>query len=367
MKTELVNRKIFTNIIIWMVTMAISGCFALPVVEYTGGEPGTIKAGTTSKAKIINIFGYPKTKTSDGRFFLYNYSKDTKWCWATFNGMAGGCGSNFLTKQGRVLIEFDNDDIVEQYVAHTCRNLPDSLCDQPGTDTMWTLINQLAGEDVAAQYGQTLGAFRQAEAQQNSRTEALVKAVKLGDLEAVKRLIDEGTDVDAQDSRGTTPLQEAERGGDVAVIKLLLAKDEIRLAVALQNSRTEALVEAVKLADLEAVKRLIDEGADVNARDSSGTTPLHGAVTRGDVATTKFLLMNGARVDYRVDYMIGVREMPLHTAIRLSYTVLVQLLLTHGADPNAKSWFSRRPVRYARYLGEREDIIELLKQYGGKE
>ena len=268
MKTELVNRSVYANIIILMVTMAISGCIIFPVAEHTGVKPGAIQAGLTSKGTIFKNLGFQAMKTPDGRFFLYNYSKDTEWCYVVILPPAGfeSCTSNLFSTQGRVLIEFDNDNIVKQHVAHTCMKPPDPLCDQPSTDTMLVMINQLIGEDVAAQYGQALEADRQAEALQ---------------LEADRQ------------------------------------------------------AEALQLeADRQAVKRLIDEGADLNARD-----------TRGD--------------------------MPLHRAIRNSDTKVVQLLLTHGADANALYWGSPlyflRPVRWARDLGGREDIIELLKQHGGKE
>ena len=73
MKAKLVTRSVYANIIILIVTMAISGCIPFPIVKYTGAKPGTIKAGSTSKAEIINKFKYPIAKTSDGRFFLYYY------------------------------------------------------------------------------------------------------------------------------------------------------------------------------------------------------------------------------------------------------------------------------------------------------
>jgi ankyrin repeat protein len=365
MKTELVNRSIYTNIIILMVTMAISGCFALPVVEHTGAKSGTIKAGSTSKATIVKSFLYPRTKTSDGRFFLYNYSKDTKWCWATFNGMAGGCGSNFSSKQGRVLIEFDNDNIVKQHVVHTCEKTPDPLCDQPSTDTIWAMINQMVEDDVTAQYGQTIEEFHQVEAQQNSRAEALHEAVYQADLLEVKRLIDEGIDVNGVLRNGDMPLHTAASDGHVAIAKLLISNGA---DVTRQNwyGRTPLHEAVAWYGQVGVAELLLANGADVNVRDSNGATPLHAAVTRGDVVSIKFLLMNGARVDSQN----GSGEMPLHTAIINSHAEVVQLLLIHGADANAKvkKWgTSRRPIKIARILGGRKDIIELLKQHGGKE
>ncbi|MEZ5420989.1 MAG: ankyrin repeat domain-containing protein, partial [Vicinamibacterales bacterium] len=46
-----------------------------------------------------------------------------------------------------------------------------------------------------------------------------------------------------------------------------------------------------------AVKFLVEElGADVNARDHNGYTPLHHAAARGDVALIKYLVSRGADV-----------------------------------------------------------------------
>jgi hypothetical protein len=307
--------------------MAISGCIPIPVVETTGAKPGTIREGSTSKAKILYKFGYPIAKTSDGRFFLYDYSKHTEWC-ALGYGVAE-CGFFLSNKKGRVLIEFDNDNIVERYAGHVCNEPPDPLCDHSGIDAMWTSINQLAGKDIAAQYGQTLDEFRQAEALRNSRKEALVKAVKLADLEAVKRLIEEGEDVNAENRNGYKPLLAVASNGQVAIAKLLLSY-----------------------------------GAAVNWQDKYGRTPLHEAVWNRQAGVTELLLAHGADVDTRN----GVGDMPLHTAIRNADTKVVQLLLTHGANANAKAKGQRyRPVKVARDLGGREDIIELLKRHGGKE
>jgi ankyrin repeat protein len=360
MKTKLVTRGVYANTIILIVTMAISGCF--PVVEYAGARPGAIQAGTTSKVKIVKKFGYPRTKTYDGRFLLYDYSQDTHGCFILPGG--GGC-SPLFSSRGRVLIEFDNDNIVKQHVVHTCEKTPDPLCDQPSTDTIWAMINQMVEDDVTAQYGQTIEEFHQVEAQQNSRAEALHEAVYQADLLEVKRLIDEGIDVNGVLRNGDMPLHTAASDGHVAIAKLLISNGA---DVTRQNQygRTPLHEAVAWYGQVGVAELLLANGADVNVRDSNGATPLHAAVTRGDVVSIKFLLMNGARVDSQN----GGGEMPLHTAIINSHAEVVQLLLIHGADANAKvkKWgTSRRPIKIARILGGRKDIIELLKQHGGKE
>ena len=46
--------------------------------------------------------------------------------------------------------------------------------------------------------------------------------------------------------------------------------------------------------NLEAAQLLVEAGADVNAKGEAEDTPLHAAVTVGDVALVEFLLAHGA-------------------------------------------------------------------------
>jgi ankyrin repeat protein len=54
--------------------------------------------------------------------------------------------------------------------------------------------------------------------------------------------------------------------------------------------------------DLEAVRLLIDAGADVNARGEMDETPLHIAVHHGNVQMVQVLLRAGARADIRSEF-----------------------------------------------------------------
>jgi hypothetical protein len=68
------------------------------------------------------------------------------------------------------------------------------------------------------------------------------------------------------------------------------------VAVPAANDKNAALIEASRAGRLEEVKRLLGEGADVNARDKDGWTALMHAVREGQPEVVDFLLDHGAQV-----------------------------------------------------------------------
>lgn len=83
---------------------------------------------------------------------------------------------------------------------------------------------------------------------------------------------------------------------------------------------------AVVVADVSRVKRLIAEGADVNALDSHRTTtPLGVAAAGGYLEIMDILLDHGADVN---------KGAPLYYAARKGHQRAVMVLLENGADPN---------------------------------
>lgn len=211
-------------------------------------------------------------------------------------------------------------------------------------------------------------------------------ATQVGDEEVVKALIEAGADLHVKDEEGATALDWAKKLKHEKIANLL----EAAMAKNPQKSDPgEALIFAVDGGDVEAVKKCLQAGADVNVRDernkTKGFTPLMLAVRSGKEEIVAVLLDAGAAVDakdehpgkdnnsgfsfvYReadVDEVLGAGYAMHRTALGWaaagSYTKLVQLLIARGSDVNAVDRVSETPLTLAARKGSVEIVTTLMK------
>jgi ankyrin repeat protein len=119
------------------------------------------------------------------------------------------------------------------------------------------------------------------------------------------------------------------------------------------------LVTAARASDVTEVRRLIDQGVDVNQAESDGATALHWASHQNDPEVVKLLLNAGAAVAAMNRY--GVQ--PLSLAAENGNAVILELLLEAGADPNASLLEGETALMTAARTGD-ADSIRVLLVYG---
>jgi len=176
--------------------------------------------------------------------------------------------------------------------------------------------------------------------------EELLKAAREGDVEKVKDLLARGADPNAI-KLGTTPLHIAAGHGHFDIVKILVENGANVNAKDLMGFTP--LHSAIMGNHLAIVKFLIENGADINAKaenelpGGTGWTPLHLAASSGNLDIVKYLIDHGADVNAKDDVWFT----PLHEAARFGHSSVVELLIHHGADVNAKSITGSTPLHEA--------------------
>lgn len=126
--------------------------------------------------------------------------------------------------------------------------------------------------------------------------------------------------------------------------------------------------------DIPAAKRLLAQGADVNAASSDDYTALMYAAYYGNAEMVEFLLDEGAEVNARhksgLTALIEAAKQNLDAGdVIAKYVGTVKALLKKGADVSVKDKNGWTALMYAEKYGHRnkDEIVRLLRDAGAKE
>jgi ankyrin repeat protein len=184
----------------------------------------------------------------------------------------------------------------------------------------------------------------------------------------VERLVGEYPEhINARGGRLVSPLVAALHGRYFHVAELL-HQHGAHIDPRGDMERTLLQVACQRHKDRDVVQWLLDRGADVDAPDALGFTPLHGATWHALVETARVLLEHGADINTRTEG----GDVPLHVAVYRygPYNRLdnIQLLLDSGADVNARGNAGSTPLHYWSYNWYTNripiEVSRLLLKYG---
>ena len=227
-------------------------------------------------------------------------------------------------------------------------------------------------------------------------------AVRKGNIEKINFLLDLGADINYESTYNSTALVEAVRSHNcnlIEVLNLLIArgcttnkeKDYIALEIASRKGRFDAvqllidrgvdmislpwtpLMQAIALGTIEDVEALLDEDADLTAKDCEGRTPFLLSLVVGDLEKAQLIFVSGAKINDRgkkgqTGFMYAIAHdaskkrvrllqwlicigcnieerdessiTPLHFAVSCNAINCATILLKHGANPNSRSKYN---------------------------
>jgi hypothetical protein len=173
------------------------------------------------------------------------------------------------------------------------------------------------------------GNFKALGANSSGPTKPLAQAASDGDIEQLKLHLAAGSNFNAPDSYGITPLKRVIEAQHPEAALLIIASGK----------------------------------ADVNAKDRAGKTPLMMAVmlSTGAKDVVAALLAKGADVNAK-DSFDGTA---LHAAVMMNNKDIVEMLVAKGADANVAARNGQTPYMMAIQPPGRPEIAEILQQHGG--
>ena len=152
----------------------------------------------------------------------------------------------------------------------------------------------------------------------------------------------------------------ASKNGQIDIVRMLL--DNGSDVNERDNYRQTALAVASRNGELKVAEFLIERGANVNFRNVDGQTSLHSAIQAGNFDIVQLLL------DHNADLNAITRNgnTPLDLATFYGHFTIVELLLQCGANPNIQNGYGQTPRQEALAFNHAQ-IAELLLKYSGQE
>ena len=262
-------------------------------------------------------------------------------------------------------------------------------------DAQWSALFYAIHQNHADVVQVLIDAGADIEVKDQSGCSPLHLACLSGELELVKMLVKAGAGVCVTDNAGRTCFMFAAYHGHTETVRYLM--DASHTALNLTNQKGEAqwsaLFYAIHQNHADVVQVLIDAGADIEAKDERGCSPLHEACGSGELEIVKVLVKAGSGVSVTdnkgnaclnlaaqnghtetVRYLLCLPEVDvnqsvnnsgltsLNHAVSQKHSDVVQVLIDAGADVEANN-MGLTPLHRACKCGALE-IVQMLVEAG---
>jgi hypothetical protein len=125
------------------------------------------------------------------------------------------------------------------------------------------------------------------------------------------------------------------------------------------RSSDDALFGAAKSRNMNLLRQLVGEGADVNHQNFNGETALHIAASLGNLQMVQYLISQGANVNAKT----GTLWMPIHHAMRFDHARVAHLLISRKASLSGKTVDGFTALDFAK-KSKNPQIQSIARKYG---
>ena len=169
-----------------------------------------------------------------------------------------------------------------------------------------------------------------------------------GHVDVVKAIVAKGENVDSRTKDGFTPLHLAVKFGKHELVEALLGLGANLQLKAIRGGETALHLATLVRDGQDCVDLMIRSGADVDALDNNGETPLHFAARANNTKAIELLLNDGAKIDLQNQQGENV----LHVCVRESSLELIRDVIIHHVITKRQVTQAKRLINQANVKGE---------------
>lgn len=272
--------------------------------------------GLESDEAFYDIFISEKTGSlldNEGKSILHHFVQ-TKNLKAVKAVISKGLPISFRDNAGKTPLDYAFENINDYTSVEIAAELIMSGAEEVETDFTY-FQNALSSRNINARFddGQTslhlsaihghnaiakylLANKADTSVQDSSGATPLHEAVRYGHLEIATMLLDAGANVNAKDNLGKTPILLIIPQDKIQQTYDLLIANHADLNMKDMYGDTILHTAAMLKVNVKMLEKLTSNGADINARNKEGVTPLEIAIQQGDVETTKLFTTHGANI-----------------------------------------------------------------------
>ena len=204
----------------------------------------------------------------------------------------------------------------------------------------------------------------------------LFSAINQKNSDEVANILANSTNININilDEEGYTPLHRAVYNNDLTTVKELLKIEDVNINSKLDMKvsidgwylgGSSPLILASYLGNAEIVKALLENGANIKAKDGiDGSMPIHMASANGNNNVIKILLLEDNSIVNDVD---NRGNTPLHWAAMKDKPDTIKLLIENGADIEAKDTDDWTALHYAAAFSSFQTVQTLVDLGANKE
>lgn len=222
------------------------------------------------------------------------------------------------------------------------------------------------------------------------KQEELHKSLQEGNLNELKRCLEDGADTNYRSQDLQTVLHLAAQGPSLEILKFLIDEEHLDSHVRECFFQSPLHVASAFGRDSNVEYLAQEVGLSVNDEDGSARRPLHLAAQQGHKNSTEILLRLGAEKKFKdwcghaplhyairynhlnvvqvlADQTVNYRESsdgfsPLHIASDFGHAEIVEYLLDEGAEINDKAYTGATPLYFAALNGHLETVRILISK-----